>query len=168
MKKRGVSSTVFVFIFMIILIGFILIFSYDQIGNILDIGEKSKWILFQDNLRDEVNEIYTKNEGSRYVYAVEYKKPLGLPSDVGKICFKDDGSLDITDLTEREKLILESRSENVVVFESDYNSFNVENLKPNVNPLCIDTSNQLSIILENKFDGNTYVEISKYEGTDTI
>jgi hypothetical protein len=87
--KRGQLNQVFIYILAILVIAFIFFFGYQQINNLLKLAEKTKFIEFQRDLEKAINNIYYKNPGSTIYYSKDSRnKPLILPKDASKICFK--------------------------------------------------------------------------------
>ncbi|MAG47699.1 hypothetical protein CL617_03765 [archaeon] len=167
-SKRGMIQQVFVYILIIVVVGFVFIFGFNMISKFLDVGEEAKLIDFKNKLDKEVNDIFYKSPGSLIEYSKgSSRKPLALPEDVSKICvINKDESLDLTNLNDDEKIVLENINDNVVLlpFKDKY-SFDVNGLKVSENPLCFRIINgAFSFVLESKFlDGENFVEISKVE-----
>jgi len=89
MKKSQIMAQPFIYILGIIIIAFIFFFGYQQVNNLLKIGEKTKFINFQTDLEKAVNSLYYKNPGSMITYSKNSRnKPLELPKDATKVCFK--------------------------------------------------------------------------------
>jgi hypothetical protein len=89
MKKRGMLSEPFYYIFVIIVIALIFVFGYQQLSKLQNLNEKAKFITFKTDLKNAVNNIYYKNPGSIAIYSsTSENKPLTMPKDTKKICFK--------------------------------------------------------------------------------
>jgi hypothetical protein len=88
MEKRGISQ-VFYYIFAVIVISLIFLFGYQQIIRLQGLNEKANFAVFKNDFQDAVKNIYYKNPGSIITYSINSaNKPLILPKDVKKICFK--------------------------------------------------------------------------------
>ena len=152
MKKRGISQ-VFYYIFMIIVISLIFLFGYQQIIRLQNLNEQAKFIQFKTDFQNAVNDVYYKNPGSTVTYSLtSANKPLILPKDVKKICFKN--------LNNKAEIKAES------IFFKTFITDNLipeqgGNLKLENNEYCANTINsKFSFTLENRiFNRETLIYI---------
>ncbi len=137
MKKAQLMSQPFYYIFIIIVIALVLVFGYRMINNLLNLQEQSKFVQFREDFKKEVNDVYTKNPGTRI------SQELLIPKDLKEVCFKQFQTY-------------------TKVSASPYNSFNVDSLIPLNDNYCLKVNNnKLSFTLENKIlNQKTIVEVS--------
>ena len=136
MKKRGqLLEQPFIYIFIVIVIGFVVIFGVLKIKDLNEVKEEATYLKFQTDLKDAVGRTYNKNEGTLLTFSKQSSnKPLLLPKDIKQVCFHDF-------ITKTE----------VQLPNSNYQDFSIENLTPSNQDLCIQVINsQLSFKLENK------------------
>ncbi|MEK6834987.1 MAG: hypothetical protein AABX61_01855 [Nanoarchaeota archaeon] len=153
MEKRGVLEQPFYYIFAIILISLIFIFGYQQIIRLQNLNEQAKFVTFKSDFQDAINNIYYKNQGSVITYSLDSQnKPLMLPKDVKKICFKKINN--DAEVNAESKYSTNFIVNNLVPKEGF--SFKIEN-----NEYCAEIINsKFSFRLENKFiNQGTIVEI---------
>lgn len=146
MKKRGILSLPFVYIFMIIVIAFILLFGFNIIGKLNKFKEKTIYLTFEEDLRKEAENMYNMNKGSLATYSFNSKnKPLQVPKEIKEVC------------VDNNKIILNN---------INYEDFEIENLRSydnGFNELCVDTKNRFfQFRLKNDvIDNNVYVLLMK-------
>lgn len=128
--RRGAIDQVFIYIFVVIVIGFIMFFGFKQIANLNKLSEKSNYAVFKSDFSKAVDDVYYMNKGSILTFSRESRnKPLALPKEIKKVCFKNN------------KVLLNSEK---------YNDFTVEHFVPASEDLCINVVNGLiSFKLEN-------------------
>lgn len=145
MKKRGIATQIFYYIFAAILISFIFFFGYQQITRLMNLNEQASFVIFKSDLEKAVSNVYYKNPGSVVVYSsTSSNKPLILPKDVKEVCFTEIN----------QKISVNSKSKYFTQFE-------IENLIAKEKNYCIKTINsKLPFTLENKIvNGKAVVEI---------
>ena len=125
--RKGVTSQVFIYIFVVIVMALIMFFGFKQVVNLKNLGDKSVYITFKNDFSNSVNDVYYMNEGSTLVFSKDSRnKDLILPKYIKKVCF------------ENNKVILDS---------DNYDDFIVNNL---IRSECINVVNGgLSFKLEN-------------------
>ena len=134
--KKGTSSQVFIYIFLVIVMALILFFGFKQIAGLSKLSDESNYVVFKNDFSDAVNNLYYKNKGSTNVFSsTSRNKPLGLPKGINEVCFNEG---------------------EVSLVPENYGKFEVENLDGN---LCIKSlRDALNFKLENM---GTFVEISE-------
>lgn len=144
MEKRGeVLQQPFFYILMIIVIALIFLFGYQQIARLQNLNEQAKFITFKDDFQSAVDNIYYKNPGSVITYSLtSSNKPLVLPKDVKKICFKN--------LNNQAEIKADSRYFKTFIIDNLV-AEQGNNLKLEDDEYCSEIKNpQFSFILENK------------------
>lgn len=136
-------SQVFYYIFAIVLISLILLFGYQQIIRLQNLNEQAKFITFKTELQNAVNNVYYKNSGSIITYSIDSaNKPLILPKDAKKICFKKLGNN--AEVSSDSKYFTSFIIDNLIPEQG--NNFKLEN-----NEYCLTLKNsRFSFTLENK------------------
>ncbi|MBS3155741.1 hypothetical protein J4413_00710 [Candidatus Woesearchaeota archaeon] len=140
MQKRGVSSQVFIYIFVIIVVGLVFLFGFQQINKLNRLNEQAVYVEFQSEFRQSIENVYNKNEGTVMTFSsFSSNKPLRLPSSIKSISFEEkNGEI------------------NVIPSDVKYNRFTVDKLKTTVSN--IRTNGEISFVLENNIiDGETKV-----------
>src|SRR3989338_8023598 len=150
--KRGVLGEPFVFIFAMIVVAMLLFFGFKFTGELKDRGE---FLILSDSIIDLKNQVaryYSFDPGATKTVR------LDLPNQVDEICF-----------TNSERAMGEHPFSRIFKGTSNYNvfvlpfdafkitRFNIPNLEPNVNPLCLKNIGKVEVLLVNKGD---FVEIS--------
>lgn len=140
MQKRGVSDQLFIYIFIVIVIGLVFLFGLKQINNVRELNDKATYLEFKSDFVKAVEEVYNKNKGTIVTYSSKSSnKPLALPNGVKRISFE-----------------ITNGKVKVIPSDSSYESFMVENLRTNLNYL--ENKNGISFVLENDIiDGETVV-----------
>ena len=137
MKKAELMSQPLYYIFIIIVIALILYFGFNLIGKLKDTQEKAVWIQFKTDFGSAVENVYSKNPGTRI------SNDLLVPKDSTKVCFQE--------FTDNDKVYSDS------LFST---SFNVNNLIHDENPYCINVKSQrIEFTLENTVLNNEKVVI---------
>ena len=129
-------SQVFYYIFAIVLISFILLFGYQQIIRLQNLNEQAKFVQFKADFQGAVSNIYYKNPGSIINYAFNSaNKPLILPKDAKKICFRK--------LNDKAEIVSDSKY---------FTSFIVDNLIPEQgNNLKLENDEYCSALKNSRF-----------------
>ena len=125
--KKGMSSQVFIYIFLAIVMALILFFGFKQIAGLTELSDKSTYVVFKNDFTEAVDKLFYKNQGSTVVFSpTSRNKPLVLPKGITNICF--EGS-------------------EVKLLPKKYDDFEIENLRGDV--CMVTTSGRLSFNLEN-------------------
>ena len=135
----------FYYIFAMIVIALIFFLGFKFINNLQETQEQAKFVDFKLQFQKFVDEIYFKNEGTTIVYSKSSSnQPLLMPKDVKEVCFQENSI--------GTKIYAESNY---------FKEFNVKNLRPKENNLCLKVlDGSLSFTLENKVvNQETIVEI---------
>lgn len=140
MQKKGVSDQLFIYIFILVVIGLVFIFGIKQINNVRELNDKATYVEFKSEFVNAVDNVYNKNKGTRVTYSTQSSnKPIMLPNNVKRISFE----------TANGKV-------KVVSSDKSYESFTVDHLRTNLNYL--ENRNGLSFVLENEVEeGETVV-----------
>lgn len=140
MQKRGISEQPFVYILIIIVIGFVFIFGIKQINNVRELNDKATYLEFKSDFTKAVEEVYNKNKGTIVTYSIKSSnKPLLLPKDIKRISFE----------------MLNGKVK-VVPSDISYESFSVEHLR--ANSAYLENKKGISFVLENSIEsGETVV-----------
>ena len=157
-------SQPFMYIFAILVIGFILVFGFFQVKKVLDFGADVEEVSFRKDLQRAVDEVYTLAPGSKKVI-----DNLIVPSSVEGVCFVDATRpvrlSDIPFPLIREDLELLGSTRKNVFFvsrrgEDRLEAFIVTHLRPQ-GVVCFNLSlDRLNFVLEN--EGNV-VGLRAYE-----
>ncbi|MBI2107074.1 hypothetical protein HYT57_03750 [Candidatus Woesearchaeota archaeon] len=140
MQKRGVSDQLFIYIFILVVIGLVFIFGIKQINNVRELNDKATYLEFKSEFVNAVDNVYNKNKGTRVTYSAQSSnKPIMLPNNVKRISFE-----------------MANGKVKVVPSDNSYESFAVNHLRTNLNYL--ENKNGLSFVLENEVEeGETVV-----------
>jgi len=79
-------SQPFMYIFALLVIGFILVFGFLQVRKVLDFGKDVEEVKFENDLQKIVDRVYSLSPGSSTLVD---KKDLLLPSTLDGLCFVD-------------------------------------------------------------------------------
>ncbi len=140
MQKRGVSDQLFIYIFIVVVIGLVFLFGLKQINNVRELNDKATYLEFKSDFVKAAENVYSKNKGTVVTYSSKSSnKPLALPKRVKRISFE----------TINGKV-------KVIPSDNSYESFTVEHLRTNL--LSLENKNSISFVLENDIsEGETVV-----------
>lgn len=156
MKKAQLFSQPIMFIFAIVIAALILtwgsynIYKFTKVTKTIELGTALT------DLKDLTNTYYNLDEGS----STEIN--LKLPKQVKYICFTDQNEeIDTYGLEQLDPSLpqlLQAKGSNIFIIPTTIKpaTFNINNLIPIENPLCIKTIGSLKAIIENR---GTHVEI---------
>ena len=147
MKKAQVQIMPIIYIFALIVGALLLVFGLRYAFSLQSAGEDIELGRFKQSVDREVAFIYNLDTGS----SSEIK--LRTPSNIKSICFTNpEKDFRTTDPQFRDLIFLNQENNFFIISDdpSQDKSFYVEHLKSDINPFCIQTKGQLTVIFENK------------------
>ena len=147
MKKRGqLLSTPFIYVFALIIGSLILVWGFNYVYKLKDVGETVELTTFISDLRKNVDSFFYLDEGS------SKEINMRLPSKIDYICFKKEGTLNnnaVLDGNPVFRFILENTNKNIFLLPTNAyitTVYNIENIKPKTqNPLCFKNGKKAKI-----------------------
>lgn len=155
MNKAQIQVMPFIYIFALIVAALILVFGLKFVFDLQASGEQIELGRFKLDVEREVSFIYNLDTGS------SSEVTLKTPTKIKTICFTNsEKDVRTTDKQLRDLLFLNPENNFFIISEdpSQDKSFNIEHLKSDTNPFCIQPKGELSLIFENK---GTYVTPTK-------
>lgn len=152
MTKKAQIPIIFIFIFAIVVAGLLLVWGVSAIFKITDISEKAEYKITINDLKQEVQKMYSYEPGSTKILQ------LKTPERIKQLCFANK---ELITTTTNEELIFLIQNSNFNTFilpldAFEQTGFNIPNLRSRKNPDCITTNNQLKAKLTTM---NEYVQI---------
>lgn len=135
MKKRGQMDQIFVYIFLVVVAGLILIFGYRGIQQVIHTGEDVEFVKFLTEFRKETDKYYYLAEGSMK------KVSLRVGFGIKEVCFVgEDRDFDYED--EEVNALMKTLKDKNMFFvmkkgKEKIGAQKIEHLKPAGNLLCI-------------------------------
>lgn len=129
---------IFVYIFLVVVAGLILVFGYKGIQQVMHTGEDVEFIKFLTDFRKETDKYYYLAEGSMK------KVSMRIGPDVKEVCFVGDDR-DFNYENEEVNVLMKSLKDKNMFFvmvgdKERLEAQKIEHLKPAENPLCIKSS----------------------------